>query len=474
MTFPIADSIHRLAKEAFDSGEAASLAEAEAILARRRIGVTIEAAEALEPCHQASLLTVVALARRVFLGGVAVSGSVDVPTAVPGFHSPTLRETIEELGGSIAGTGIAAPEIAIGGGPRPQSEGFHVRTACAGWRGGILPAHYLGRPVGVAAMPLAGVMAAALAVNEAFMFARRESAVAGRRAVGFSLWSPWSTEDWLTEEEAPDLLFLPSRLWLIGLGHLGQAYLWALGLLPYANACDLKLVLQDVDIVTPSTESTSILTDQRMLGRKKTRVTADWAEQRGFATTVHERRFANDFRRNDDEPAIALCGLDNAFGRRALEKVGFDLVVESGLGRGYRDFRTMRLHTLPGNRPAVDIWSNQDRADTVELQPAYQAMLDEGVLDQCGVTLLAGKAVGAPFVGCVAACLALSEILRLLHGGHLSELIAVDLQAVEHRIIIPKSVDFGHLNPGFVRARASRTSERDSGTTPQTLFSQSI
>ena len=23
------------------------------------------------------------------------------------------------------------------------------------------------------------------------------------------------------------------RLWLIGLGHLGQAYLWALGLLPY-------------------------------------------------------------------------------------------------------------------------------------------------------------------------------------------------------------------------------------------------
>lgn len=458
MTFPVADSIHRLAKEAFDSGEAASLAEAEALLARRRIDVTIDAAEALEPCHQASLLTVVALARRVFLGGVAVSGNVDVPTTIPGWHARTLRAAIEELGGSIAGIGAADSEIAIGGGPRPRSKGFHVRTACAGWRGGILPAHYPYNPVGAAAMPLAGVMAAALAVNEAFMFARREGAIAGRRAVGFSLWSPSSTEDWLVEEEAPDLLFLPSRLWLIGLGHLGQAYLWALGLLPYANACDLKLVLQDVDVVTPSTESTSILTDQRMLGRKKTRATADWAERRGFVTTIHERRFADDFRRNDDEPAIALCGLDNALGRRALEQAGFDLIVESGLGRGYRDFRTMRLHTLPGNRPAIDIWGSREQDDAVELQPAYQAMLDEGVLDQCGLTLLAGKAVGAPFVGCVAACFALSEILRFLHGGRLSELIAVDLKAVEHRIVIPKSRDFGHLNPGFVRVSSSRTS----------------
>ena len=44
-------------------------------------------------------------------------------------------------------------------------------------------------------------------------------------------------------------------------------------------------------------------------------------------------------------------------------------------------------------------------------------MLDEGSLDRCGVTLLAGKAVGAPFVGTLAATLVLAEVLRLLHGG---------------------------------------------------------
>jgi hypothetical protein len=46
--------------------------------------------------------------------------------------------------------------------------------------------------------------------------------------------------------------------------------------------------------------------------------------------------------------------------------------------------------------------------------PAYQELLASGRLDQCGTTLLAGKAVGAPFVGSVAACLAIPEVLRLL------------------------------------------------------------
>ena len=80
----------------------------------------------------------------------------------------------------------------------------------------------------------------------------------------------------------PELSLLPARLWLIGLGHLGQAYLWALGLLPFARPQDLRLVLQDIDIITPSTESTSVLSNAALIGQKKTRVMAAWAERRGF------------------------------------------------------------------------------------------------------------------------------------------------------------------------------------------------
>jgi len=77
-------------------------------------------------------------------------------------------------------------------------------------------------------------------------------------------------------------------------------------------------------------------------------------------------------------------------------------------------------------------------------------LLEEGALDSCGVTLLAGKAAGAPFVGAVAACLAVSEVLRLLNGGRLYQLVDVDLQSVEHRIAVAQQRDFGSLNPGFV------------------------
>src|SRR3546814_7067248 len=75
------------------------------------------------------------------------------------------------------------------------------------------------------------------------------------------------------------------------------------------------LVLQDVDSITVSTESTSILTDATLIGVKKTRAMAEWAERRGFQTSIQERLFDADFRRRPDEPAVALCGLDNEIGR---------------------------------------------------------------------------------------------------------------------------------------------------------------
>lgn len=205
-------------------------------------------------------------------------------------------------------------------------------------------------------------------------------------------------------------------------------------------------------MITESTTSTSILTDATLVGQKKTRVMAAWAEQRGFTTSLQERLFAADFKRQPDEPSIALCGLDNGAGRRALDQVGFDLIVEAGLGRGYRDFRTMRLHVLPGRRPAAEIWKQNGTTEKVEDRPAYAKLIADGLLDRCGMTLLAGKAIGAPFVGCVAATLALSEVLRLLHGGPVHQLIDVDLLSFDHRVALNHQNDFSRCNPGFAMA----------------------
>jgi hypothetical protein len=450
-SFTPAESLHRLVKEALDSGAASTLGEANSMFHNFRVCFSITAAEATDAHHQAALLTGVALARRVFLGGVRVSGPLWAPLAVPLPLGETLGDAVEGLGGLIGKENAGEPLIAIGGPAQKQSSSFHIRTAWAGWRGGILPVHAESTPAAAPVMALTPMLSAALAVNEAFLYARGQNSAFGRRVIGLSLWDPSPEVQWMeASDDEPAVSYLPSRLWLIGLGHLGQAYLWGLGLLPYPEANALTLTLQDVDLITPSTESTSILSDANLVGQKKTRAMAAWAERRGFSTIIHERLFGADFLRHGGEPAVALCGLDNSLGRRALDRVGFDLVIEAGLGRGYQDFRTMRLHTLPGPRPADVIWKTADKEENVEDRPGYQNLLIDGTLDRCGVTLLAGRGVGAPFVGATAACLALSEVLRILHGGPAHQVIDLDLQGVEYRSAIRHPHDFSGLNPGYV------------------------
>jgi hypothetical protein len=94
--------------------------------------------------------------------------------------------------------------------------------------------------------------------------------------------------------------------------------------------------------------------------------------------------------------------------------------------------------------------ADDHRGDTPEKAAAYRKLLADGALDQCGVTLLAGKAVGAPFVGAVAATLVLSEVLRLLHGGPLHRLLDLNLVNLDHRAALPQLRDFSALNPGFI------------------------
>lgn len=451
--------LHRLVKHALDTGAAATIGEAEALFRSYAIDVTIERDAACEPEHQMALLTLVALGRRVFHGGVHVHGALDVPLRVPLTVDEELGSAVVRLGGVVAPALLGAnrPLVSVGGGPRARTRAFHLRIEYAGWRGGVVPADLEGPRSSHRVNPLAPMLGAALAVSEAYAHLSGEGTAPGRRALGLSAWAPQL--DWLEDDAAPELEALPSRLWVIGLGHLGQAFLWALGLLPYSHG-GLELVLQDTDTITRSTESTSVLTDATLIGTKKARAMASWCERRGFATAIYERAFDATFRRQEADPAIAFCGVDNALARRALDGAGFPLVVEAGLGRGHRDFRTMRLHTLPGSRTAAELWVGDGLGEDVTVRAAYQRLLDEGRLDRCGVTLLAGKAVGAPFVGAVAAALGLGEVLRLLHGRGIDEVIDLDLRSIEHRSVVASARELRSLNPGFSRPSAAQIPKR--------------
>ena len=296
----------------------------------------------------------------------------------------------------------------------------------------------------------AGVLAGALAVAEAFQFLRRNQPIAGKRSVGLSLWRPeMSWQDGAAR--GPDIDRLPSALWLIGLGNLGQAYLWTLGMLPYAVRSEVQLVLQDHDFLALSNDSTSLLTCPDLIGMRKTRVMASWAEQCGFKTATIERKFNSDFCVHSDEPSLALCGVDNEPARSALEDVGFAKVIEAGLGGGTDDFLGFRTHVFPGGRRAKELWNpvETNRVARTDL-PAYEKLATAGV-DQCGLTQLAGRTVGAPFVGAIAAAVVISETLRVVNGAHCYDLIDGNLRELKHLTAVT-ALDETPVNPGSTPA----------------------
>ena len=110
------------------------------------------------------------------------------------------------------------------------------------------------------------------------------------------------------------------------------------------------------------------------------------------------------------------------------------------------------MQQLEGSSGAKQIGTDTRRAKPSGAQPDINrdSALGRSSADQCGVTLLAGRAVGAPFVGAAAAALLLSELLRVLHGGGLNQLIDFDLLSVDERLVVPNQGNFTQFNPGFV------------------------
>jgi hypothetical protein len=398
-------TLHRAAKYFMDSGKAATHEAAMDLL--QRFGLTIRAGAEVAHCaaHQTALLTLVNVARRTLLGGIEIMGLADAPCLSPLAPDRMLSAAVCELGGRmVSGARPAWPSAIIG------SADCLAETD---------------------AMALAPPLAAAACAAEAFAFHAGDHPMAGRRAAGISLWNPGA--DWLTPDPSePRLAYLPSKLWLIGLGNLGQAFAWLLTCLPYEDRARAQLLLQDFDRLAPSNDSTSLLSFPQDVGRRKTRVVAEWLEERGFETFLEERRFGSSTRRAADEPSVALCGVDNAVARSALEKPGFDLVIEAGLGAGPQAFRSFSMHTFPASRSAEELWSRQVAmtADNVEDKPAYRA-LRQGGMDECGLAQLASRTVGVPFVGLIAAGVTLSELLRRLHGGPALELASGSIAALQ-------------------------------------------
>ena len=449
MSFVTQETLHRTAKYFMDTGRAESAAQALALLQQFGLYIEVGPETATSRDHQLALLTLVNMARRTFLGGVYVIGAPNSPLLVPLANTSSVRRAVTMLGGrNVARRKRDWPVAVIGGDAAPSLDSPSWRVTWEGWRGGVVPLRDHRRLNESSSAGLAPAFAAAACASETFMYYSGDHPFAGRRDSGLSLWSP--TAPWLQPDlSEPKVKYLPSRLWLIGLGNLGQAYLWILSCLPYKNPLELELILQDYDRIAESNESTSLLTQSKMIGLMKTRAVAATLEDKGFHATIEERRFGEWTRRAPHEPGVALVGVDNSLTRASIEEAGFDFVVETGLGAGPHAFRNFSLHTFPSSMSAARLWANNapPNANDVLNMPAYSPSKHPG-LDQCGLAQLASRTVGVPFVGLTAAALAIAELLRRLHGGPTLELVSgsvAALQDLEISELDNRIYEFGHV-----------------------------
>lgn len=398
--------IARLAKILVDS-EGISFPEAQVRLRALTLDVVV-AANAVSPAAHAAVLTAVSVGHRTFVGGVRVSGAIDQPlnSALP-LNSPSLGEAAVEVGAS-AFEGSPSRRIIIGTG-RALDPAWSVEAWWDGWRAGT--AEPGERACGDSDNPLAGIAAGALAVGKAFEAER------GRTLdlyVEIDLW-PVTSENGAAPGFAE--IFLPGAIWLIGLGNLGQAFLWALTALPYADPNNVSLVLQDRDKISEENWATSVLVTDETYGKLKTRVGEAWAMTKGFDVRRIDRHLVGVDRLEDDDPRLALSGVDKIEARKLMAQVGFDCIVDAGLGRTSHEFDHYRVNVFDRIRPIDKHFADQADVpvqNAIPADDAYQRLLEE--VGSCGAAELAGASVAAPYVSALAATVAVSRLLAVCSG----------------------------------------------------------
>ena len=390
------------------------------LLRSRTVTLVCGAEVGSSPTFQAAVLTAANVAGRCFPGTVRldlVGG--DLPLCIPCPHASTLAQAVRTVAPPDADAGKAG-DVQIVFGTRPECR-TGLRVTFQGWSAVVAPLKWGLRLPEVHHCALAGVVGGALAVGEVFLDLVGVSVEASRRVIGLSLWRPDLRWDHSQSVGVP-VEYLPGEFWSLGVGHLGQAYLWCLGLLPYSDPSEVEVILNDFDKVVPANLDTGLLTKLSDVKELKTRIACAWLRGLGFRPRLVERAFDKGTVRQREEPVLALCGFDGRGPRHLLDAAGFDRVIECGLGGSAADFDVLDFHTL-GNptTPAAELWPetsdppNRGHSEATVLDNAYYRSVRDRL--GCGHMQLAGVSVAVPFMGAIAGGFVVAEAIRMLHEG---------------------------------------------------------
>jgi hypothetical protein len=410
----------RITKAFTDSSLVDSFVAAEARLDAVIPTVAIGAKAAQSRAGQTAALTALVTAQKCFGRVRLVSEGVNTPLHQPLLDGCTLEDAAQALGAEVTTSIGDTTTHLVRIGYTPAWRGWQVSTWWDRWLTGT---RRVPTAVGCSGLPLAGMFAGALAVRQVFAHVRLG---VSPREETISLWEPHKQTD--LQQAGPRNCTIPNRLWLVGLGHLGQAFVWGLISLPLVGA--RYAVLQDDQWIGVENTATSILVRSGDIGRRKVRIAAEWLDRAGWTTELIERRHHGDIRRTEQDPPILLSGLDDVRPRRLLAAHGFEYMIDAGIGRGARDFEAFQIRSIPAGTPIAPLWSHSDEdniRDRLLHKKAYTAL--EREIGGCGVIPLADASVSVPFVGAATAALALSQLARLAAMEPVSVLLQLEMDA---------------------------------------------
>ena len=417
----------RVTKALTDTGAAASFDEAEARLDAVHVCIVVGAAAANTWAGQAAALTAAATALKCF-GRTTLVLAADAPL-LPLFPlGATLAAALENLGAHLAATPPESATHQIGVGADWMSpHAWQVHCWWDRWLTGVRCEP--DATCGDSRLGLSGVFSGALAVRQVFAWVLRGPAFRPKDAT-LSLWAPWDE----ALRPGPTQFTAPVDLWLVGLGHLGQAYVWNLLTLPYGET--RRAILQDDQKLGIENEPTSLLSVRPFQPERKVRLAARWLEAAGWETDLIERRNHGEMRPTLQDPPFLLAGLDDVRPRRILAGLGFEYMVDGGIGHGPADFEGLQVRVIPRGTAIDDLWNASEppkSRDRLLARPAYQA-LEQSKVGVCGAYALARASVAVPFVGAATGALAVAQLVRLASGQAAGTVVQLGLGAPEMMI----------------------------------------
>lgn len=175
-----------------------------------------------------------------------------------------------------------------------------------------------------------------------------------------------------------------------------------------------------------------------------------------FVSAINER-FDQKTRPKANDLDIAVAGLDNPISRRILSRANFSLIVDAGIGDSPTTFDHIRIHKFPSNLNPDTIWPVNQITDQKHLkQPAYRNLKNTLEKEtskaeaECGIVQLGDTAVGAAYVGCATATLALSEIMRTLMQKPRFQTISYNLRDSLPAKVADNPIRQLQTNPGAI------------------------